>query len=238
MGDRKSILVIEDAADFCQTLCFNLEREGYACRKASDGRTGLAEVKRRRPDLIVLDRMLPEVSGDELAVRLRNDPESRCIPIIMLTAKAEEADEVVGLALGADDYLAKPVSIRKLLARIAALLRRVETSAASSTRLDSGPFTLDLERHELHVDSSPVELTPTEFRIIHALMANGGRVLSRNKLIDAAMGTTAAVTDRTIDVHVTSIRKKIAEAQGPAAAAWIRTVRGVGYSFRSPAECA
>ncbi|MEK6675159.1 MAG: response regulator transcription factor [Planctomycetota bacterium] len=233
---KKSILLIEDEIDLAEMIALNLNREGFACRLAHDGKTGLAEARKQRPDLIVLDRMLPAMSGEEVATALRRDPELASIPIIMVSAKTEEADELVGFALGADDYIAKPFSIRALLARINAVLRRAEQPEPSSQRLNMGPFLLDLARHELTVDGVAIAVTATEFRILHTLMTANGRVLSRNKLIDAARGTAVAVTDRTIDVHVASLRKKLGAVGGDRVADWVQTVRGVGYTFRPPTD--
>jgi two-component system phosphate regulon response regulator PhoB len=231
MGSSKSILIVEDEGDLADVLSYHLEREGYACRHVRDGEAALAEVQRSRPDLIVLDRMLPKLSGDEVATRLRRDSRTVDLPIIMLTAKAEDADELVGFALGADDYVRKPFSIKLLLARIAALLRRERAARQESQVLSAGPVVLDRARHEVTVEQRPVTLTATEFRILATLMGAGGRVLERGQLIDAALGRNVAVTDRTIDVHVAALRRKLGSA-----AACVRTVRGVGYTFRLPPD--
>ena len=208
---------------------FHLRREGYECRTIDNGLDALAEIQRRPPDVLILDRMLPKLSGDEVAMRLRSDPRTVRVPIIMLTAKAEETDELVGFALGADDYVRKPFSIKLLLARIQALLRRDESSASPPDVLSAGPIVLDRGRHEVTVEGQPIVLTPTEFRLLRALMAARGRVLTRDQLIDTGLGPGAAVTDRTIDVHVAALRRKLATAGG-----WIHTVRGAGYAFRAP----
>jgi two-component system phosphate regulon response regulator PhoB len=221
--------VVEDEADLANTLSYHLQREGYRCRLAGDGQMALAEVQRQSPDLIVLDRMLPRLSGDEVAMRLRSDPRSARIPIIMLTAKAEETDELIGFAVGADDYVRKPFSIKLLLARIQALLRREQSAGQPADMLTAGPIVLDRGRHEAAVAGQPIGLTATEFRLLGALMVARGRVLSRDQLIDAGLGTAAAVTDRAIDVHIAALRKKLGSAGG-----WIHTVRGVGYAFRAP----
>jgi two-component system phosphate regulon response regulator PhoB len=238
MALRRNVLVVEDEADLARLIRFHLEREGYVCRCATDGETAMAEVRRQRPDLIVLDRMLPRVSGDDVAAHLRREPKTASIPIIFLTAKAEESDELVGFALGADDYISKPFSVKALLARVTAVLRRVDDRGALPHRISSGPFTLDVGRHEVTVHEKQVSLTATEFRLLQALMASDGRVMSRSQLIDAALGTDAIVTDRTIDVHVTALRKKLGVPVGPGegelGSTWIQTVRGVGYTFRSP----
>jgi DNA-binding response OmpR family regulator len=230
MDAGKSILIVEDEGDLADVLSYHLEREGYQCRRARDGEAALAEVQRFRPDLIVLDRMLPKLSGDEVATRLRRDQRTAGVPIIMLTAKAEDADELVGFALGADDYVRKPFSVKLLLARIAAMLRRERASREQAEELRGGPVVLDRARHEVTVGGRPIELTATEFRILAVLMEAGGRVLSRTQLIDAVLGQTVAVTDRTIDVHVAALRKKLGDVSK-----YVQTVRGVGYTFRVPA---
>lgn len=236
MNLQRSILVVEDEADLCSALRYNLEREGYICKSVNDGLSALAEIKRFHPDLIILDRMLPGMSGDELTMRIRQDPKLASIPVVMLTAKADESDELVGFALGADDYVTKPFSMKPLLARVAARLRRSDKGEAPREELRSGPFLLDLSRHQLLVDGSPVSLTVTEFRLLRALMAANGRVLNRSQLIDAALGADVAVTDRTIDVHITALRRKVGSVKAELQAAlWIQTIRGVGYTFRPPA---
>ncbi|MBU0638349.1 MAG: response regulator [Planctomycetes bacterium] len=229
MATNRSILIVEDENDLAEVLCYHLEREGYTCRRARDGNAALAEVQRHLPDLILLDRMLPALSGDEVATRLKRDPRTAAIPVIMLTAKAEETDELVGFALGADDYVRKPFSTKLLLARIAAVLRREQVAQAEHQVLSDGEVVLDRTRHEVTVGGSPVALTTTEFRILAALMAAAGRVLSRAQLIDAALGHGVAVTIRTMDVHIAGLRKKLGTA-----AACVQTIRGVGYAFRLP----
>ena len=227
MSTNKTVLVVEDEADLAEVVRYNLEREGYRCRCLVDGTSALAELRRERPDLLILDRMLPGMSGDEVISKLRREPTTADIPVLMLTAKAEESDELVGFALGADDYVTKPFSMKLLLARIDALLRRVGTPAAESDALTVGPITLDRSRRELKVDDEAVTLTSTEFGLLWELMAARGRVLSREQLIDAILGIGAVVTDRTIDVHVAALRKKLGKASG-----LLQTVRGVGYTLR------
>ncbi|MBP7935254.1 MAG: response regulator [Phycisphaerae bacterium] len=227
----KTILVVEDEADLAKMLRFNLEREGYNCRCVADGREAVANARRDPPDLLLLDRMLPGISGDEVLQQLKREPLTATIPTIMLTAKSEETDALVGFALGADDYVTKPFSIKVLLARIAALFRRTEPAELDSQVLAIGPIRLDSGRHELHVNGQGVSLTAMEFRVLRALMGANGRVLSRGQLIESTLGMGVAVTDRAIDVHITAVRKKLGEA-----AAWVQTVRGVGYTFREPIE--
>lgn len=229
MTSRSSILIVEDETDLADVLAYHLEREGYQCRRVEDGEHALAETHRQPPDLIVLDRMLPSLSGDEVALRLKRDARTAAIPIIMLTAKAEDEDELVGFALGADDYIRKPFSPKLVLARIAAVLRRQKAAATKREVLSVGPVLLDQGRHEVLVDSRPLDLTATEFRILAALMGARGRVLTREQLIDSAIGHLAAVTNRAMDVHIAALRKKLGEA-----ANCIHTVRGVGYAFRLP----
>jgi two-component system phosphate regulon response regulator PhoB len=224
-----SILVVEDEIDLADVLCYHLEREGYQCRRAEDGERALAEAYRQPPDLIVLDRMLPNLSGDEVALRIKRDSRTSGIPVIMLTAKAEDEDELVGFALGADDYIRKPFSVKLVLARIAAVLRRQRTGASGREVLAVGPIVLDHGRHEVIADGEPLDLTATEFRILAALMSARGRVLTREQLIDNAIGHGAAVTNRAMDVHIAALRKKLGEVAG-----CIHTVRGVGYAFRLP----
>jgi two-component system phosphate regulon response regulator PhoB len=229
MTTGQSILVVEDENDLADLICFNLQGEGYRCRHAGDGDQALREVDRERPDLIVLDRMLPRKPGEEVAAELKRKPQTSSIPIIMLTAKADESDELVGFALGADDYITKPFSMKLLIARVAAILRRSEAADDDARILTTGPISLDPDRHEVTVDGKSVNLTATEFRLVRTLMVANGRVLDRSRLIDAVLGTGVAVTDRTIDVHVAALRKKLDDA-----ANWIQTIRGVGYTFRAP----
>lgn len=230
---RAKILVVEDEADLAEMLRFNLARNGYACEVAGGGDEALACMARMRPDLVLLDRMLPGLSGDEVLSRMTREAALADTPVVMLTAKTEEADQLVGFALGATDYVSKPFSMKVLLARIAAILRR---SASPERETDSegltvGPVTVCLSRHEALLDNTPLRLTATEFRILAALMRAGGRVLSRAQLLDSAFGVGVVVTDRTVDVHITALRKKLGDGAG-----WVHTVRGVGYAFREPAE--
>lgn len=227
MSADRTILVVEDEADLADLLRHNLEREGYRCRHVANGEEGLAEARRDPPDVLILDRMLPRMSGDQVISRLRREPKTANIPILMLTAKVEESDELVGFALGADDYLTKPFSMKLLLARIDALLRRAAASSSQPDVLNVGPLTVDRGRREAALDGKIIALTTTEFGILWELIAARGRGLRRDQLIDAVLGSTAVVTDRTIDVHVAALRKKIGRA-----ATLIKTIRGVGYALR------
>jgi two-component system phosphate regulon response regulator PhoB len=231
MTTTKTILIAEDESDLSELLSYNLQKEGYVCRCVSDGAAAIEDVRRQPPDLIVLDRMLPKKSGDEVASALQREARTATIPIIMLTAKAEESDQLVGFALGATDYITKPFSMKVLVARVAAMFRRCETAAPASMRLTGGPIELDVDRFEVCVNAERIPLTTTEFRILKTLMAANGRVLDRARLIDTVLGSAVAVTDRTIDVHIAALRKKLGVG-----AVWVQTVRGVGYTFRSPDE--
>lgn len=226
MGDRKHILVVDDERDLVELLVFNLGKAGFDSSTASTGRQALQSISARRPDLVLLDVMLPELSGTEIASRIRTNPATATLPIIMLTAKGQDVDQIVGLAVGADDYVPKPFSIKVLIARIEALLRRAAqpTGAADQRLLRLGPIEINTETHEAYLDAKTMKLTLTEFRILAALVQGDGKVLSRNVLMSRAMGPGVTVTERTIDVHVTSIRKRLGTH-----APMIRTVRGVGY---------
>ncbi|MFN0130926.1 MAG: response regulator [Phycisphaerales bacterium] len=226
-----AVLVIEDDRDLAALLVFNLQRAGYQALAVHDGRTGLDRARQISPDLILLDVMLPELSGTEVAGRLRSDPATAAIPIIMLTAKGEEADQLSGLRAGADDYITKPFSMRVLLARSQAILRRMQPAMSDASILEMAGVALNLKTHEAMVDGRAASLTLTEFRILSALLGARGTVLSRAQLMSKAMGPGVLVTDRTIDVHVTAIRRKL----GPHASI-IRTVRGVGYRVAPDTE--
>ncbi len=227
MSTRKTILVVDDERDIAELLTYNLKRAGFDVVVASSGRQALAAVEARIPDLIVLDVMLPELSGVEVAGRLRANPRVAHVPIVMLTAKTEEVDQIVGLTVGADDYVTKPFSMKVFLARVEAVLRRTQRAAPVSSEdrmITLGPVSCNPETHETSVDGTPIKLTLTEFRLLTSLIQANGRVLSRATLMSKAMGPGVTVTERTIDVHVTAIRKKLG-----ASANMIKTVRGVGY---------
>ena len=227
----KTILVVEDEKDLADLIAYNLKRSGYDVVTAEDGNTALEIASKQLPDLVLLDLMIPGIDGSAVARRLRADPETSHIPIIMVTAKGEETDVIVGLTLGADDYVTKPFSMKILLARLASVLRRSETAPAENVLLKAGPLTIDSSRHAVLVEGEPVRLTLTEFKLLSALVIARGRVLTRNQLMDKAMGEGISVTDRAIDVHVTAVRKKLGSAH------WlIQTVRGVGYKLQESAE--
>lgn len=221
---KRRILVVEDERDLAEMLAYNLDRAGYDATIAYDGRSALESVASERPDLVLLDLMIPELSGTDVASKIRTNPSTASLPIVMLTAKTDEVDQVVGLTLGADDYITKPFSFKILQARIDAVLRRAAETSVGGACLRIGPIELNTETHECTVEGKPIHLTLTEFRLLSAMIQAGGRVLSRQHLMAKAMGPGITVTERTIDVHVTSIRRKLGEF-------WdlVRTVRGVGY---------
>jgi two-component system phosphate regulon response regulator PhoB len=222
----RCILVVDDEPDLLELVRFNLDRAGFRVETAASGEEALARLRRSVPDLLVLDLMLPDLSGEEVCRRVRGDPGLTGLPVIMLTAKSEEVDRVVGFELGADDYVTKPFSPRELVLRVKALLRRSYEAAASSAPLERGPLRLDPERHRCAVEGEEVELTAKEFQLLEVLMRRPGRVMTREKLLDEVWGSDIAVTSRTIDTHLKRLREKLG-----AAADLIQTVRGLGYRF-------
>ncbi|GIW94877.1 MAG: DNA-binding response regulator [Pirellulaceae bacterium] len=226
---RGRILVIEDDRALADVLRYNLRQAGFDVWVAYDGQDGLNQARRRRPDLVVLDLMLPVVDGLEVCKQLRTDPLTRDIKIVMLTAKSDESDEVVGFMLGTDDYVTKPFSVKVLLERIKALLRRSEPS--DEDVLAAGPIVLDRVKFRVTAAGRPVALTRTEFRLLETLMEYPGRVFGRSELIESALGDDSLVLERTIDVHIRALRKKLGDA-----ARYIETVRGVGYRFAEDLE--
>ncbi len=218
------ILVVDDERDLLDLVAYNLKKGGYETSTAHDGRQALQLVGKVHPDLVILDVMMPGLSGTEVLTRLRADAATAKLPVILLTAKSEEVDQVVGLTVGADDYVTKPFSVKVLMARVESLLRRSRGPAQDRQFLELRGLHLDLGTHQATVDGEPIKLTVTEFRILVSLLQAGGRVLSRSALMARAMGPGITVTERTIDVHVTSIRKKLGQW-----ANLVKTVRGVGY---------
>jgi two-component system phosphate regulon response regulator PhoB len=224
MAER--ILVVDDEPDLLELVRVNLRQAGYEVETAETGREALERLRRAPPDLVVLDLMLPDVSGTELCRRMRADADLADLPIIMLTAKADEVDRVVGLELGADDYVTKPFSPRELTLRVRAVLRRRKPVSLPGQALAHGTLRLDAARHRCFVAGEEIELTAKEFDLLRTLMARPGRVLTRDQLLDEVWGTDIAVTSRTIDTHLKRLREKL----GPASDL-IETVRGVGYRF-------
>lgn len=229
LRSQNLVLVVDDEPDLVELVSYNLELAGYRVISADNGFDAIRLVASQSPSIVVLDVMMPEISGTEVARRLRANPKTRDVPIVMLTARATESDQVAGLATGADDYVVKPFSMRVLLARIEAALRRAP-GAAGPSALRCGDVMLDLDRHEARVGDALVSLTPTEFRLLAALIQADGRVLHRDELITRGMGPGVAVTDRAIDVHIAAVRRKL----GPAGDL-VQTVRGVGYRITTPA---
>jgi len=220
-----TILVVDDEPDIVELIVYNLQEGGYRVLSATDGARALDLAKSHLPDLLVLDVMMPEINGIEVARRLRSQSETRSLPIIMLTARSQEADELEGLGAGADDYITKPFSMQVLMARIEALTRRAAGSKSLiGSTLSLGAVRVDLDVHQATVDGRAIELTITEFRLLCALISNQGKVLSRPALISNAIGPGVSVTERTIDVHITALRRKISPYSS-----MITTVRGVGY---------
>ncbi len=227
---KAKILVVEDDRSLADVLEYNLRQEGYDTYVAYDGQDGLNQSKLRSPDLVVLDLMLPIIDGLEICRRIRADPVTKKQLVLMLTAKGEETDQVAGFSVGVDDYVAKPFSVRVLLERIKALLRRLASPTQPGDILVSQGILVDRERHRVTANEEVLDLTPSEFGLLEALIRQPGRVFSRSELIDAALGGDSLVLERTIDVHVRALRKKLGGH-----ADLVETVRGVGYRFRDPA---
>ncbi|MFO0982748.1 MAG: response regulator [Planctomycetota bacterium] len=226
---KETILIVEDDPDIVELVQYNLEREGFKVWVAKDGESGLKEAASRKPSLIVLDIMLPGMEGLEVCRCLKHGEATKDIPLVMVTAKGEESDVIVGLEMGADDYVVKPFSPRELMARIRAILRRgpIRREPDLPEKITLGPLSIDAARHEVTARGKPVVLTLAEFRLLRALAANPGRVFTRDQLLDKLTGGDVIVTDRTVDVHVSALRKKL-KADGDL----IVTVRGVGYKCR------
>jgi len=226
--NKKTILFIEDEEDIFEIVRYNLEKEGFNVLSAISGEVGQSKVLSHKPDLILLDLMLPGISGLELCKRLKQDENTRDIPIIMVTAKSEDADIVTGLELGAEDYITKPFSPRVLVARVLSVLRRQNKDGFDEKNvLKIDGLNINPGRHEVILNGESLNLTNSEFRILHFLVRRAGWVYTRDQIIDAIRGEGYAVTDRAIDVQVVGLRKKLGEY-----GAWIETVRGIGYRFK------
>ena len=228
--EKKTVLIVEDEEDILALLHFNLIKAGYEVICSSCGEDGLQQVEARRPDLILLDLMLPGIDGLEICRRLKMDEKNHDLPIIMLTARGEERDVVQGLEMGADDYVTKPFSIKVLLARVQAVLRRnmAETeNTEPQEELVFDELVIHSGRNQVHVCGNPIELTFTEFRVLEALASRPGWVFTRYQIVNAVRGEDYAVTDRAVDVQIAGLRKKL----GPCGH-YIETVRGVGYRFK------
>ncbi|MBX3422127.1 MAG: response regulator transcription factor [Pirellulaceae bacterium] len=228
---RPKILIVEDDRAIADVLIYNLQALEYEVSHASNGPEGLELAQRNLPDVVILDVMLPGIDGLEVCRRLKSAPEIQLTKILMLTAKGEEGDQLVGFNVGADDYVVKPFSVRILMERIKALLRRVgqDEPIGDEGVIICGPIKIDRLKHRVQVNGEAVELTASEFRLLDSLISQPGRVFDRQELIELALGSDSLVLERTVDVHVRSIRKKLG-----ALAECIETVRGVGYRFYEP----
>lgn len=227
---KHRILIIEDERSLAEVLAYNLEKEGFEVSTAADGQEGVRKAQASPPDIIVLDLMLPIIEGYEVCRILRSDAKTQNTRILMLTARSEEVDEIVGFNMGADDYVTKPFKIKPLIHRIKALLRRNAATEQARDIISSHGIEIDRVNHSARADGQDLRLTPTEFRLLWTLARQPGRPYGRNELMDRCRGEDANALERTIDVHVRSLRQKL-EARGDL----IETVRGVGYRFRADA---
>lgn len=231
----KRVLVVEDEPDIAALIAYQLTREGFRVETAATGTDALSAVDREIPDLVVLDRMLPGLSGDEVLESLRKESATRAIPILVLTAKKEQEDRITGFELGADDYLTKPFSPRELVLRVHAILRRFQEPApeSGSRIIRAGPLSVDVNAHRVLLDEEELQLTPTEFRLLLSLIERKGRTQSRQQLLERVWSVDSHVSDRiqtrTVDMHVRRLRAKIGRVGD-----WIETVRGFGYRFSVP----
>jgi two-component system, OmpR family, phosphate regulon response regulator PhoB len=223
----QTVLIIEDEPSLVEVLSYNLEKEGFEVLTANNGRDGLERARTVLPDLVILDLMLPLIDGLQVCAQLRSDPRTQNIRVLMLTARSEETDEVVGFNVGADDYVTKPFKVRPLIHRIKALLRRNEKSKSETSVLSVHGVEIDKASFEVRVDATELELTRTEFRLLWTLMRQPGRSFSRLELMDSSRGMDANALERTIDVHVRALRRKMGEPGD-----LIETVRGIGYRFK------
>ncbi len=229
------MLVVEDEADVAEMIRYNLGKEGYDVRLASNGTDALRQVKEAKPDVILLDIMVPHLNGWEICRRLKQDRETVAIPVIMVTGRVEEGDKVLGFEMGADDYVTKPFSPRELLARVRAVSRRGRLNDSDATQvLRAGELEIDPQRFEVKMKGRLVELTRKEFDLLATLIRTPGRVFGREELLDLVWGQDGFVEPRTVDVHVARLRAKFTAARTPMPA--IETVRGVGYRFRDSAR--
>ena len=228
---KTKVLVVEDDRSLAEVLPYNLEQNGYEVYCAHDGQDGLNQARLQLPEIIVLDVMIPVLDGLEVCKMLRANPSTNDIPIVMLTAKSEETDQLVGFSVGADDYVVKPFSVKILLQRIKTILRRQERGKNVGLEVvDRSGIVVDRVKHRVTVQGRTLDLTPSEFRLLDTLIRQPGRAFGRNELIDAALGADTLVLERTIDVHIRSLRKKL-----DTMADTIQTVRGIGYRFKETA---
>src|ERR1700680_3426359 len=233
-GAMKRVLLIEDDRDIVELVRYNLEREGFQVASATDGAAGLAQIRKAPPDILLLDLMLPKLSGLDICKKSRSDTSLNRLPILMLTARGEEADRVVGLEMGADDYVTKPFSPRELGARVKALLRRTEQTNEPRRVIEARGLSIDPSSYRVARDGKPVTLSTLEFRLLYYLATRPNRVFTRDQLLDAVWGTERFVTPRSVDVYIRRLREKVEiDADHPA---FLKTVRGAGYMFESEGQ--
>jgi two-component system phosphate regulon response regulator PhoB len=224
-----SVLIVDDERDLVNLLDFNLRQAGFETAIALNGEQALSQVRRRVPDLILLDLMLPDISGTEVCRQVKQDPRTKAVPVVMLTAKGEELDRVVGFEIGADDYVTKPFSVRELVLRLKAVLRRGPRAGADRAPEPVGPLRVDLDAHRAFVGDEEIVLTPLEFRLLTTLMARVGRVQSREQLLSDVWEMSSELETRTVDTHVKRLREKLGVARD-----LLETVRGIGYRLVRP----
>jgi phosphate regulon transcriptional regulator PhoB len=228
------VLVVEDEQDVAEMIRYNISKEGYDVAVVKNGADAIERARELRPDVVLLDIMIPQLNGWEVCRRLKQEPRTRAIPVIMVTGRVEEGDKILGFEMGADDYITKPFSPRELVARIRAVVRRgAPITPQDRKHLKAGELEIDRYRFEVRMKGQPVELTPKEFELLAALVGTPGRVFGREELLDLVWGTDGFVEPRTVDVHVARLRGKFTAARLPVPA--IETVRGVGYRFREEA---
>lgn len=230
----KRVLVIEDDKDIVELVRYNLEKDGFQVQSSGDGASGLAQIRKAQPDLLVLDLMLPKLSGLEICKEVRKDVSLNRLPILILTAKGEESDRIVGLELGADDYVTKPFSPRELAARVKALLRRAEPGAPPEKLIDVGQLRIDPAAYRVSRAGKAVPMSTLEFRLLYFLAARPNRVFTRDQLLDSVWGTERFVTPRSVDVYVRRLREKI--ELDPQRPVYMKTIRGAGYLFETRAS--
>jgi two-component system phosphate regulon response regulator PhoB len=226
-----SILIIEDEKDISDLIAYHLKQAGFSIIASLDGPSGLEQARKTRPSLIILDLMLPGMDGKDICRALKSNPLTSSIPVLMLTAKAEEVDRVIGLELGADDYVTKPFSPRELILRVKAILRRKSSDAEGGKVIQIGRLLIDIDRHHVSVDKKPIQLTSTEFKLLVELASKRGRIHTREQLLDKVWGYTYEGYARTVDTHIRRLREKLGVLGDS-----IETVRGVGYRFQEEKE--
>jgi two-component system phosphate regulon response regulator PhoB len=229
--NTKTILVVEDEKDIVDLIAYHLKQSGFSVLTALDGPSALEQAKKKRPGLVILDLMLPGMDGKDVCRALKSNPLTQSIPILMLTAKSEEMDRVIGFELGADDYVTKPFSPRELVLRVKAILRRKEVPPEGEKVIQIGDLLIDIDRHQVSVKKNPLQLTSTEFKLLVELVSNRGRVQTRERLLDKVWGYTYEGYARTVDTHIRRLREKLGKTGD-----LIETLRGVGYRFREEKE--